>query len=227
MWSQFGRLIALALLVMFCSSFVLAEEPLVFPTSPRYYIFTVTKSDLRQARRTKLPVLESTFRDQAKNVSRFNRRDSDHVWEGLRLKVPRLSADQEYTPMPAHYPPAANSPKFVLVWLTKQFLGLYEHGELAASYPISSGKAGTPTPTGDFRVTGHDSDHASSLYPEPTGGWPMPWAIRFHRTEYWLHGGALPGRPDSHGCVRLLPMDAEALFRSTPLGTPVKIIDNL
>ena len=217
-------LISLGLL---CTSFVWGEETMVLPAEPRYYLYTVSKADLRHAHRVGLPVLKATFGERAENVLRFNRRDSGSVWPGLRLKVPRLPPDTVYSPMPEHYPPAADSPKTVLVWLKRQFLGLYEYGHLVASYPISSGKPATPTPTGDFRITGKDANHRSSIYPEPDGGWPMPWAMRFHQSEYWLHGGDLPGRPDSHGCVRLVPEDAERMFGWTRIGTQVLIVEDL
>jgi hypothetical protein len=216
-------LISLGLL---CTSFVWGEQTMILPAEPRYYLYTVSKADLRHAHRVGLPVLEATFGEQAENVLRFNRRDSGCVRVGQRLKVPRLPPDTLYSPMPEYYSPTADSPKTVLVWLDRQFLGLYEYGRLLGSYPISSGRAATPTPVGEYRITGKDADHSSSIYPEPSGGWPMPWAMRFHETEYWLHGGDLPGRPDSHGCVRLVPEDAQTMFGWADIGTPVRIIED-
>jgi len=111
--------------------------------------------------------------------------------------------------------------------LDRQFAGAYEGGELVASYPMSSGKEGFRTPTGNYGVTKKDEDHVSSKYPEPDGGWPMPWALRFKGTLYWMHGGDLPGYPASHGCVRLFPRDAEALFSWAEIGTPVRVVRSL
>jgi lipoprotein-anchoring transpeptidase ErfK/SrfK len=40
-----------------------------------------------------------------------------------------------------------------------------------------------------------------------------------------LHGGHLPGRPASHGCVRLPNAFAAKLFGATRLGTEVLIAE--
>ena len=43
--------------------------------------------------------------------------------------------------------------------------------------------------------------------------WVMPWFFNFcNRIGLGLHQYTLPGRPASHGCVRLLRPDAEWLF---------------
>ena len=38
-----------------------------------------------------------------------------------------------------------------------------------------------------------------------------------------MHAGFLPGYPDSHGCIRMLPVMAEHFFESVVVGTPVRI----
>jgi lipoprotein-anchoring transpeptidase ErfK/SrfK len=130
-------------------------------------------------------------------------------------------------PLPASRPDLASEPRAILIVLDRQFLGAYEHGVLVASYPVSSGREGHETPTGRFRVTRKDATHVSSVYPEPTGGWPMPWALRFYRSAYWIHGGELVGHPASHGCVRMFPEDAERLFAWAEIGTRVRIVRTL
>ena len=52
----------------------------------------------------------------------------------------------------------------------------------------------------------------------------MPFMQRITWTGIAMHGGALPGRPASHGCVRL-PVDfARRLFDLTDVGMRVIIV---
>jgi len=83
------------------------------------------------------------------------------------------------------------------------------------------------TPTGDYEVARKHKDHKSSKYPEPDGGWPMPWALRFNGNAYWIHAGDMVGRPASHGCVRLFYDDAKELFEWADIGTKVKVVARL
>src|SRR5271156_962129 len=77
-------------------------------------------------------------------------------------------------------------------------------------WPISSGKAGHLTPRGVFRPKALYAMVYSAKY----GDAPMPHSIFFYG-QYAIHGtdavGAL-GRPASHGCVRISPAHAAALF---------------
>jgi lipoprotein-anchoring transpeptidase ErfK/SrfK len=77
-------------------------------------------------------------------------------------------------------------------------------------WPISSGKAGHPTPRGVFRPRAMYVMVRSARYDNA----PMPHSIFFYG-QYAIHGtnavGKL-GRPASHGCVRLSPAHAATLF---------------
>ena len=84
-----------------------------------------------------------------------------------------------------------------------------ETGELY-SWPISSGIRRYATPTGTYKPHWASRMHYSRQY-----DWsPMPHSIFFHR-GYAFHGtyatGRL-GRPASHGCIRLSPKNAKALY---------------
>ncbi len=194
------------------------------PAEPKWTSHKVTAQEVRAARTAKTDVLTHVFGAKAANVARFNRLDARFVWAGRVLRVPDLPDGAVYTPLPASYAPAASERKYILIDLGRQFLGAYENGRLAASYPISSGRSGHGTPPGNYRVTLKDADHASSVYPEPDGGWPMPWALRFRSSEYWIHSGDLVGYPASHGCVRMFDADAKALFGWAEVGTPVRVV---
>lgn len=77
-------------------------------------------------------------------------------------------------------------------------------------WPISSARSGFYTPGGSFAPTHLERMHYSRKYHMS----PMPYSI-FFRGGYAIHGsyetGSL-GRPASHGCVRLSPGNAAALY---------------
>ena len=89
---------------------------------------------------------------------------------------------------------------------------MHVHSDSGANYvwPISSGRSGHPTPHGVFRPRALYTMVHSAKY----GNAPMPHSIFFYG-QFAIHGtnavGAL-GRPASHGCVRLSPGNAAALF---------------
>lgn len=84
-------------------------------------------------------------------------------------------------------------------------------GEKRATYRVSTGKEGFETPRGTFRVLVMKEMHYSRKYDNA----PMPFSIFFTNNGHAIHGttavGRL-GRPASHGCVRLSPKDARALY---------------
>ena len=77
-------------------------------------------------------------------------------------------------------------------------------------WPISSARSGFVTPRGSYAPTKLKRMHYSRKYHMS----PMPYSI-FFRGGYAIHGtyatGAL-GQPASHGCVRLAPGHAAALY---------------
>ena len=107
----------------------------------------------------------------------------------------------------------------VVVSLSDQRAYLYRGSELMAVSTISSGTSKTPTPTGIFNVLEKKRMHHSRKYDNA----PMPFMQRIDRFGVALHAGHLPGRPASHGCVRLPAQFAAKLFSTTPVGTPVLI----
>lgn len=115
-------------------------------------------------------------------------------------------------------PESAGSER-VVVSLSDQLAYLYRGNELMAVSTISSGTDKTPTPTGIFNVLEKKRMHHSRKYDNA----PMPFMQRIDRFGVALHAGNLPGRPASHGCVRLPAQFASKLFSTTPVGTPILI----
>lgn len=216
-----------------CVAFLLPEtKP---PPEPGAQAYIISRKEVREARAAKQDVLTHLFGDQAPTVMRFNRLDPRFAYAGRKIWVPQLPDGRtEYAPLPEVYVPALKYPKYIVVDIKRQFMGLYECGSLIASFPISSGtKTRGPkgesyqTPTGLFRVLAKDADHESSKYPEPDGGAPMPHAVKFISSGYWFHGGDLVGYAASHGCIRLLYEDAPKVFAWADIGTPVRVSKSL
>jgi len=106
----------------------------------------------------------------------------------------------------------------VNVSIARQQAVFYKDGQVALVTPISTGRPGFPTPTGQFVVTDKDRMHRSTLYPAY-----MPYFLRMSCRDFGLHAGDLPGYPASHGCIRLPMSSAERLFREVDIGTLVTI----
>ena len=116
--------------------------------------------------------------------------------------------------------------KEIRIDLTKQMAYALQDGNVVFEGHISSGMPGRETPTGRYSITEKKVKHRSNLWPKPNGGARMPYMMRLGNTAMALHLGEIPGRPASHGCVRLEQNFAKKLFKWTPVGTPVIITGN-
>ena len=115
--------------------------------------------------------------------------------------------------------PASAGRERVVVSLSDQLAYLYRGNSLMAVTTISSGTDSNPTPTGIFAVLNKKTMHRSRKYENA----PMPFAQFIDQYGVALHAGHNPGRPASHGCVRLPSAFAKKLFAVTDIGTPVYI----
>jgi lipoprotein-anchoring transpeptidase ErfK/SrfK len=109
-------------------------------------------------------------------------------------------------------------PLQVIISIDKQRATLFANGAPYATTRISSGTPGHPTPMGVFSVIQKSRHHVSNLYDAP-----MPYMQRITWSGSALHEGPLPGRPASHGCVRLTAEFARLLWKATRIGTRVII----
>jgi lipoprotein-anchoring transpeptidase ErfK/SrfK len=140
---------------------------------------------------------------------------------------------------------AATEPLAIDIDLAAQKAFLLQDGKIVYESPISSGRPGHQTPTGNFAVLEKDDNHLSSLYGKivdadghtvigsadcdmkvPKGGKfvqaPMKHFLRFDGPN-GMHAGYLPGYPASHGCVRMPDVKAELFFGIAEVGTPVRV----
>jgi len=122
----------------------------------------------------------------------------------------------EYTWHPESSP---RGPVLVVISLPEQQAYVYRNGFLIGRTTISSGRAGQRTPTGVFTVLEKQRKHYSSIYK----GAAMPYMERLTWSGIALHGGQLPGYPDSQGCVGLPEEFSELLFGVTRVGTTVVV----
>lgn len=120
-------------------------------------------------------------------------------------------------------------------------------GFVAMDFPVATGKRSHPTPTGEFQILGKVRDYQSNLYGKIVDaagavvvsdadtrrdipaegasfvGATMPYWMRLNNSGVGLHVGHVPGRPASHGCIRLRRETAKFLFESLKVGTPVLV----
>lgn len=102
--------------------------------------------------------------------------------------------------------------------LAAQKVWVWHEGRIVLNAPISSGRKSHPTPTGQYLVTDKYKMWKSTLYDAK-----MPFFLRLSCGDFGLHQGVLPGRPASHGCIRLPAKAAKELFATVPIGTLVEI----
>jgi hypothetical protein len=79
------------------------------------------------------------------------------------------------------------------------------------TWPVSTGRTGYATPSGNFKPFRMEAEHYSKEWDDA----PMPHSIFFTPKGHAIHGSFETrrlGSPASHGCVRLAPANAKALF---------------
>jgi hypothetical protein len=173
--------------------------------------------------------------EQVALLEKLNRADAEHLGELPVVVLPESwEVDElQHSPLPLRYATAAASRKLIVVHLPGQVFGAYEAGWLVRWGPVSSGRAASPTPVGEFRLNWKSTGRTSTVNPD----WFMRWYFNFGNEEgLAFHHYALPGYPASHGCIRLLERDAIWLYgwgeewalasdgRVSLPGTPVSIV---
>ena len=98
----------------------------------------------------------------------------------------------------------------VYVDISSQSMSVNVNGSNYGYWDVSTGRQGYNTPTGSYSVKRMAKVYYSRKYDNA----PMPNSIFFHG-GFAIHGSGHIrnlGRPASHGCVRLHPNNAAALF---------------
>jgi hypothetical protein len=106
---------------------------------------------------------------------------------------------------------AASAAIFISVDKNTQHMLVSVDGVTRYDWPVSTGRPGYDTPNGVFKIKWMDAEHYSKEYEEAY----MPDAMFFDLNGHAIHGFSdVPhlGMAVSHGCVRLSPANAAALF---------------
>ena len=109
----------------------------------------------------------------------------------------------------------------IVVSIPLQRAFVYRGGTLIGVTTVSTGRPGHETPVGTFTILQKRREHYSNLYNNA----PMPFMQRLTWGGVALHAGQIPGRPASHGCVRLPLAFARHLFGATSMGGEVHVTD--
>ena len=157
-------------------------------------------------------------------IMRVNHIDAQHLQVGREILIP---INHENIPAFCPVPQEIDSdvkklPRVIYVFLEAQYFGAYEFGQLKFWGPLSSGKKNHATPTGKFKIMQKAKNYFS--HNKAYYGTPMPYALRITNDGIFLHQQALPGKPASHGCIRLLMSDAKKLFYWVSIDDQVVIL---
>ena len=138
--------------------------------------------------------------------------------------APPPAAADRLQPGEFHWLGSAEGPGslVILVSLADQRATVYRNGQAIAVTTVSTGMPGRETPTGMYPILAKEKMHHSNLYANA----PMPFMQRLSWDGVALHAGRIPGRPASHGCVRLPKQFAQQLFAITERGQTVIISDD-
>lgn len=127
-----------------------------------------------------------------------------------------------------------SAPLKVHIDLSDQKMFIDKGDVTVREYTVSTGARRTPTPRGSFKILNKQDLRIGKARPH----YRMPYwqgvtkgGVGLHSLPYlandkgvfWKEALNHIGQPVSHGCIRLLPEDAEDLFAITQLGDPVII----
>jgi len=125
--------------------------------------------------------------------------------------------------------------KIISVDLSEQKMTMTIDGKFVKAFTVSTGAAKTPTPVGEYDIQLKQEVRIGGKAPH----YVMPKFMLFRKDGYGIH--ALPslsrkggdvfwteakshiGVPVSHGCVRVLPEDAEFVYAFADIGTKVAV----
>lgn len=148
------------------------------------------------------------WQSERADIVRVERKKIRHA---ARQRAPKVEAVKDTT--------KPVGPPIISISIEKQQLRLIDNNGVFAESPVSTGMPGHSTPMGVFSVIGKEVFHRSNIY----SGAPMPHMQRITWSGVAMHEGVLPGRPASHGCIRLPGAFATRLFGWTKMGARVII----
>lgn len=166
--------------------------------------------------------------------------ESDHnlevkgEWNDKNLSIlkKRLGEPAFNYPDSVSESPAAD--RWIAINKTKRILTVYEDKTVVKKYPVAVGNPPSLTPSGKFTIVNKAKNPAwgGGGYAKPvSGGSPKnPLGFRWMGisykggSRYGIHGNNSPysiGKIVSHGCIRMINPDVEALYEIIPVSTHV------
>jgi hypothetical protein len=106
---------------------------------------------------------------------------------------------------------SASANVMIIIDKAAQKMSVTVNGEDRYTWPVSTGRPGYDTPSGEFQPFRMERDHFSREWDDA----PMPNSVFFTKIGHAIHGtfdAKNLGRPASHGCVRLSTENAATLF---------------
>jgi L,D-transpeptidase ErfK/SrfK len=144
-----------------------------------------------------------------------------------------------------HLIPQSSLTEGLLLNLPGHMIYLFANGRVAKRYPVAIGRPDWPTPQGNFLISGKVTNPTwnvpqtiqeemqkegklvlEKVPPGPDNPLGKYW-LPLSAPGYGIHSTIWPesiGHSTSHGCIRMLPEDIEALFPYIKAGTPIAII---
>jgi len=106
---------------------------------------------------------------------------------------------------------SASANVMIIIDKSAQKMTVTVDGEDRYAWPVSTGRPGYDTPSGEFQPFRMERDHFSREWDDA----PMPNSVFFTKIGHAIHGtfdAKNLGQPASHGCVRLSRENAATLF---------------
>ena len=179
----------------------------VAPAEGRYSIEPIPKTDAELSKRF--------TPEQIDIIEKLNRRDREHLIRtdppapGIVVPATWEQDEPAYSPFPAEWPAAVDTPKYLVVHQPMQAFAAYEYGKLVKWGPVSSGRKETATPPGSYNLTWRSRSRRST----DNDAWLLEWYFNFiNERGISFHQFDLPGYAASHACVRLLKRDAQWVY---------------
>ena len=189
-----------ALLLLVAAASAVASRQADAPTTRIVYVFEPAVGVSNRFSDEQIAILEMLNRADALHLGRLDSLIVPQTWSPNAL---------EYSPFPRNYRWNGGDPRLLIVSQPAQAFAGYESGTLIRWGPVSTGREALQTPSGLFHLTWRSRGRHSTVDPD----WFMPWYFNFHNDRgLSFHEFALPGRPASHACVRLLERDARWLY---------------
>lgn len=142
---------------------------------------------------------------------------ADPLWPG-GPDVPGVPALVPPLPAPPVNAPCTSAGARVCMSKSMNEAWLMEDGRVTyGPTPISHGRPGYETPPGVFKVAFKKPFHWSTMHNAP-----MEWAV-FFNGDIATHIG--PIEEQSHGCIRMVPEGAEALYNHVNPGDIIEVVE--